>query len=58
MLPDDADDSKESIAGHKANHYSRSGCGFFVESDPAQGERIWQLSKKPVICPRIERVFQ
>lgn len=58
MLPDDAPFTWEEAAKHKAKHYAGSGCGFFVESDPMQAEIIQRLSGKPVICPRVEKVFQ
>lgn len=58
MLPDDADGSLEGIAEHKAKHYAASGCGFFLESEPAQAELIAKAARKPVICPRAGKVYQ
>lgn len=53
MLPDAAPDGVESIARHKAGHYAASGCGFFVESDPAQARLIARFANRPVVCPRV-----
>jgi orotate phosphoribosyltransferase len=58
MLPDGDEGTAASIAAHKARHYRDSKCGFFLESDPEQAERIFNLAGRPVICPRIERIFQ
>lgn len=58
MLPDQIELTPESAAAHKARHYAASGCGFFVESDPAQAELIHLATRKPVVCPRAGRVWQ
>jgi hypothetical protein len=57
MLPDDAPETPQAIAAHKARHYAESGCGFFFESDPLQAELIHHLCGKPVVCPRAGRVW-
>lgn len=58
MLPDDVVLTPKSAAHHKAKHFLASGCGFFCESCPDQARMIHHLTKKPVICPRAEMVFQ
>ncbi len=58
MRPDAAPDTPEAHAAHKARHYAASRCGFFVESDPAQARLIFELSGKPVVCPRAGVVHQ
>lgn len=57
MLPNDRPPTVESIAAHKAEAFERSGCGFFIESEPKQAEAIHALTKKPVICPRTDTVW-
>jgi hypoxanthine phosphoribosyltransferase len=46
------------IAEFKASVFLESNCGLFLESYPAQAELIYQLSGRPVICPREKRVYQ
>lgn len=58
MLPDDVEMTTESVAAHKARYYLESGCGFFLESCPAQAALIFSLSSRPVVCPRADKVFQ
>jgi hypothetical protein len=58
MMPNEHEFTAENAAAHKAKHFGESQCGVFIESEPFQAEQIFKLSGKPVICPRIERVFQ
>jgi hypothetical protein len=58
MLPDDVPLTPETAAEHKARHYARSNLGFFVESDYEQSKMIFNMAKKPVICPIAKRVWQ
>jgi hypothetical protein len=51
MLPDSVPLTAENAALHKARHYRGSGCGFFVESCPAQAEIIHRETGLPVVCP-------
>lgn len=46
------------VAAYKAKHYAASGCGFFLESDPIQAAEIHRLSRMPVVCPRVGKVWQ
>lgn len=57
MLPDHVPLTTESAAAHKAEHYARSGHGFFMESCPDQAALIHAATGKRVICPRAEKVF-
>jgi hypothetical protein len=43
---------------HKGTAYAKSACALFIESDESQAELIFQVAKKPVLCPAAERVFQ
>jgi hypothetical protein len=58
MLPDSTPLTTETAASHKARHYGASRFGFFLESCPDQAAAIHAATRKPVICPRAERVFQ
>lgn len=58
MLPLGRSESPQSIADWKAERYHASGCGLYVESDAWQAERIHHLTRRPVLCPRTETVFQ
>lgn len=51
-------DDPAEIAAFKAQHYKASGCGFFVESDPAQAAEINRLTGLPVICPAADTIYQ
>lgn len=57
MFPDNLAPTPALIAEHKTAAFLRSGCGFFLESDPTQARIIAERSKKPVICPRANTVF-
>ena len=57
MLPDNAKNDAQTIAGHKSRYYAASNCGFFMESDPIQAEMIYNLTRKPVICPILKKVW-
>ena len=58
MLPQGGDPQNHVvIATHKARHFAASGCGLFMESNPEQAEIIHRISRKPVICPRVEKVW-
>ncbi len=57
MLPDGVALTPESAAAHKAKFYRASPLGFFVESDPVQAELIHTLTGKPVVCPRVDKVW-
>lgn len=57
MFPGDTQPGWKDAAAHKAWHYQRSALGFFVESCPQQAEAIHRQVRKPVICPREERVW-
>jgi adenine/guanine phosphoribosyltransferase-like PRPP-binding protein len=57
MVPGDKTPDWREVAKHKAEHYARTGCGFFAESSPSQAEEIARLSGRPVICPRAGKVF-
>lgn len=46
------------VVGHKARNFIESGCSLMIESDPAQAEMIHQLSRRPVLCPDSERLYQ
>jgi hypothetical protein len=61
MMPDGygrSGDSWEAIASFKSSILNSSSLGMFIESDPEQAQRINELTGKPVICPRIKKVFQ
>jgi len=58
MMPGTALAPWQEVADFKARHYAASDCGFFVESDPDQAERIQGTTKRPVICPAMETVYQ
>ena len=45
------------IAAWKADHYGRSGCALFAESDPRQAEEIHRRTRRPVLCPALGRVL-
>jgi len=45
------------IAALKAEHYGRSGCVLFAESDEWQAQRINVLTGRAVLCPAAGRVF-
>lgn len=49
--------TKQEIGAYKARHFIKSGLRFFVESHPDEAAEIARLSKKPVICPSIGKVF-
>jgi len=57
MLPDDVELTSETAARHKAEHYGKVDCGFFMESCPEQAFLIHKITGKPVICPRVEKVL-
>lgn len=57
MFPGDKFASWEEIAAYKAEHYLASACGFFLESEPCQAQRIHDLTGKPVICPDAAKVW-
>jgi orotate phosphoribosyltransferase len=57
MLPDDAPETTQSFAEHKAKHYGASECGFFFESCPLQAELIHHLTGRPVVCPKLAKVW-
>lgn len=50
--------NQSDVAAWKAEHYRNCGCGFFLESDPRQAERIAQLSRKSVVCPPTGQVWR
>lgn len=54
MLPEGA----KSHEAFKARHYKRSNAILFIESSPRQAEFIARYSKKPVICPTNNKVYQ
>ena len=58
MRPRDVELTPETAAKHKAKHFGESKCGIFMESCPEQARMIHEITKKPVICPRAETVFQ
>lgn len=58
MHPVDRASKRGDVAAWKAEHYKASGCGYFLESDPFQAERIWRFSGLPVICPPTSQVFR
>lgn len=58
MFPTGEPWSEMNVAAFKARHFRASPLGFFVESCPAQAQRIFELAGKPVICPRAGRVYQ
>ena len=46
------------IAGHKARNFIESGCSMMIESDPVQAELIHQISRRPVLCPDSQTLYQ
>lgn len=42
----------------KGKQYARSGCRLFIESDLKQAEQIFNVARRPVLCPTAGRVFQ
>jgi hypothetical protein len=58
MLPNGMNPTWQNCALHKALVFRESECGLFIESCPLQAELINHLSKRPVICPRTEKVYQ
>lgn len=45
-------------ACHKGRPFLESGCSFFVESDVNQAREIFEYTRRPVICPAAETIFQ
>ncbi len=58
MCPAQKASQRGDIAAMKAEAYKNSTTAFFVESDPKQAERIFQIAKKQVICPSISKVWR
>lgn len=57
MNPADRASQRGDVAAIKAQAYFASSCRWFVESDPRQAERIFEISKKRVICPAIAKIW-
>jgi len=58
MMENGVNDSVQNIAEYKADIFSKKPFSFFLESCPKQAEIIFKISKKPVICPVVEKIFQ
>lgn len=57
MYPADRASQRGDVGAWKGGYYRDSKTGFFVESDPAQAGRIFEVSGKQVICPAISKVW-
>ena len=58
MMPDHVKRTDETAAEHKARHFAANPFRFFLESCPDQARLIFEVTRKPVICPRLGRVLQ
>lgn len=58
MRPGDVGEDWPSIARWKAGVYRTAPQSLYVESDPQQARLIAAESKKPVVCPAAEEVYQ
>lgn len=52
MRPDDAERGSVAIAQFKARVYAKSSAPLFVESSEKQARMIYEITGKPVVCPR------
>lgn len=57
-LPSKKERQRQEIhAKHKAEYYSKSDLSFFIESSQNQAEAICMLSKKPVFCVEVNKLY-